>query len=88
MVRKTLNEYKWRKDRDFKKILVIYVDRLKLEGYSVLRGEDIEDMGDKFIFTKNGMIPYHRVLRIIYDGKIVWERVSEYRNKHKQKQER
>ncbi len=87
MVRKTLNEYKWRKDRDFKKIEVIYVDRLNPRGYSVIQGEEIMDMGDKFIFTKNGMIPYHRVLRILYDGKIVWERISEYHNTHKKKEE-
>ncbi len=88
MVRKTLNEYKWRKDRDFNKIEVIYIDRLTHRGYSVLRGEDIVDMGDKFIFTKNGMIPYHRVLRILYDGKIIWERINEYHSKHRKKEER
>ncbi|NPA76078.1 MAG: DUF504 domain-containing protein [Euryarchaeota archaeon] len=74
MVRKTLNEYKWRPDTDFSKIVVYYIDRLNPRGYAVLRGDDIVDMGDKFIFTRDGMIPYHRVIKIEYDGKIIWQR--------------
>ena len=72
MVKKTLNEYKWRKDKDFSKIEVHYIDRLNPRGYAILRGDDIVDLGDKFIFTRNGMIPYHRVTKILYDGKVVW----------------
>ncbi len=88
MVKKTLNEYKWRSDRDFSKIEVHYIDRLEPRGYAILRGDDIVDLGDRFIFTQNGMIPYHRVIRILYDGKVIWTRASvsagENRNKHKQ----
>ncbi len=87
MVRKILNEYKWREDRDFSLIEVHYIDRLNPRGYGVLRGDDIEDMGTKFIFTKNGMIPYHRVIRILYDGKIIYQKVSgENRNKYSKEQ--
>ncbi len=74
MVRKTLNEYKWRPDTDFSKIVVYYIDRLAPEGYAVLHGSDIVDMGDMFIFTREGMIPYHRVIKIEYDGKVIWKR--------------
>ncbi|AGB05378.1 hypothetical protein AciM339_1525 [Aciduliprofundum sp. MAR08-339] len=85
MVRKTLNEYKWRRDRDFNLIEVHYIDRLSSRGYSILHGSDIVDMGDKFIFTKNGMIPYHRVIRILYDGQIIFERFHGNRNKYSKK---
>ena len=83
MVKKTLNEYKWRPDTDFSKIEVEYIDRLKPEGFATIRGENIVDMGDKFIFTRVGMIPYHRVIRIKYDGKIIWERLEkDHTRKH------
>lgn len=85
MVRKTLNEYKWRKDRDFNLIEVHYIDRLNPRGYAILRGEDIVDMGDRFIFTKKGMIPYHRVIRILYNGNVIFERIHENRNKYSKK---
>ncbi len=85
MVRKTLNEYKWREDRDFNLIEVHYIDRLNPKGYAVLKGEDIEDMGEKFIFTKNGMIPYHRVIRILYKGKLIFERCPSHRNTRSKK---
>ena len=87
MVKKTLNEYKWRNDRDFSKIEVYYVDRLNPRGYAILVGDDIVDLGDKFIFTRNGMIPYHRVIRILYNGEVIWTRVSagENRSKHRRK---
>ncbi len=75
MVKKTLNEYKWRPDTDFSLIEVEYIDRLSPKGIAVLHGSEIKDMGDKFIFTVDGMIPYHRVIRILYDGKVIWERV-------------
>ncbi len=86
MVKKTLNEYRWREDRDFSKIEVFYIDRLNPKGYAILRGDDIVDLGDKFIFTKSGMIPYHRVIRILYDGKVVWTRSSAGKNRSKRTQ--
>ena len=90
MVRKTLNEYKWREDRDFSKIEVHYIDRLDPRGYAVLKGDEIEDLGQKFIFTKNeGMIPYHRVMRILYDGEVIFERAPpEHRSKYSKIRER
>jgi len=85
MVRRILNEYKWREDRDFNLIEVHYIDRLNPRGYAILKGEDIEDMGSKFIFTKNGMIPYHRVIRILYEGKIIYEKTREYHSRYSKK---
>jgi len=89
MVRKILNEYKWREDRDFSLIEVHYIDRLNPQGYAVLKGDDIVDMGSKFIFTKKGMIPYHRVIRILYNGEIIYEKLNRgYHNKYSKAQEK
>jgi uncharacterized protein (UPF0248 family) len=89
MVRNILNEYKWREDRDFSLIEVHYIDRLSPQGYAILKGEDIVDMGSKFIFTKKGMIPYHRVIRILYNGEIIYEKVSRgHHSKYSKEQER
>ena len=74
MVRKTLNEYKWHPERDFSEIVVYYIDRLTPQGYATIKGDEIKDLGEKFMFTQNGMIPYHRVIKIEYKGKIVWQR--------------
>ncbi len=83
MVRKILNEYKWREDRDFSKIEVHYIDRLSPRGYEILSGDEIVDLGSKFIFTQNGgMIPYHRVLRILYAGDIIYEKTRGHPDKH------
>ncbi len=89
MVRKTLNEYKWRGDKDFSLIEVQYIDRLSPSGFAILRGDDIVDLGQKFIFTKSGMIPYHRVIRILYNGEVIFERVPpEHRGKYSKKPEK
>lgn len=86
MIRDILNEYRWRRDRDFSLIVIHYIDRLRPEGYALLKGEDIVDMGSKFIFTKRGMIPYHRIIRILYNGKVIYQRVeSSERHNRKQK---
>jgi len=87
MIRELLNEYKWREDRDFNLIEVHYIDRLVPQGFAILKGENIVDLGSKFIFTKKGMIPYHRVIRILYNGKVIFERIKNH-NKHTRKQER
>ncbi len=75
MVRKTLNKYRWHPELDFSKVCVYYVDRLDPKGYRILKGSDIVDLGDKFIFTREGMIPYHRVIKIEYNGEIIWRRL-------------
>ncbi len=73
MIRDILNKLKWHPDYDFRKVVVVYIDRPK--GFSELRGDEIEKIGHKFIYLYSGTaIPMHRVVEIRYGDRVVWRK--------------
>jgi len=64
--RQIINEFKWRCDRDLKKLRIFYVHRGAPGDTGVISGEDIVDIGRSFLNTGNSMIPYHRIRIIEY----------------------
>jgi len=73
--RELLNKLKWHPDYSFEKVSVIYIDRPK--GFTEVSGDEIEDIGHKFIYLVSGTaIPMHRIVEIRYDGKTLWRKVD------------
>lgn len=84
-IRDILNMFKWHPNYNFKKVTIRYIDRPK--GTSTLKGEDIEDIGHKFIYLKlksepedkfveqTEVIPIHRITEIRYNNKVYWKKV-------------
>jgi uncharacterized protein (UPF0248 family) len=73
MIRDLLNKFKWHPDYDFSKVVVRYIDRPK--GFSEFRGDEIEEIGHKFVYLYSGVaIPMHRIVEIRYDKKVVWRK--------------
>ncbi len=73
-VRDTLNKLKWCKGFDIKKAEIWYRHRGVPGDVKVLSGKDIVSIGKTFMETKTSIIPYHRVLKITYRGKILFDR--------------
>ena len=74
--RDLLNKLKWHPEYDFDKVSVVYIDRPK--GLSEVTGNEIEDVGHKFIYLYGGTaIPMHRIVEIRYDGKTLWRKLNE-----------
>jgi len=71
-IKQVLDKVKWHPEFDFSRVVVRYVDRPK--GLSELKGSEIRDVGHKFIYTESFAIPHHRVVEIIYDGRVIWRR--------------
>ena len=69
-----LNEMKWTKDLE--KAEIWYVHRGAPNDTKILSGKDIVTIGKSFFDTANASIPYHRIFKIVYEGKIVFERMS------------
>lgn len=67
-----LNEMKWTKDLG--KAEIWYVHRGAPNDTKILSGKDIVTIGKSFFDTANASIPYHRIFKIVYEGKIVFER--------------
>ena len=84
-VRTVLNELKWRADRDFSMVEVEYVHRGAPGDTAAVSGEDIlalepwmmvirrESRGGYPVPGK-AAIPYHRIVRVLYDGQVVFDR--------------
>jgi uncharacterized protein (UPF0248 family) len=69
-----LNEIKWTDKFDITKIIVYYLHRGAPDDIKKLDGIDIKKIDKSFIITNNSYIPYHRILKIIYENKILFER--------------
>ncbi len=70
-LRDLINKVLWHPELDAKKLEIKFLDRP--EGVSSIRGDEIREVGYKFIFA-HVPIPYHRVLEIRYDGRIAWKK--------------
>ncbi|MCS7118849.1 MAG: DUF504 domain-containing protein [Archaeoglobaceae archaeon] len=71
--RETLNKLRWHPQYDFSKVVIIYIDRF--EGNKEIRAENIESIGHKFLYLKDGkVIPQHRIVEIRYGGNSVWKK--------------
>jgi len=72
--RTILNKLKWKKDIDFEKTEVWYVHRGAPNDTKIISGKEIKNIGRSFMKTDEGMIPFHRVFRIKYNNKTIFER--------------
>lgn len=72
--RDVLNKLKWHNKYNLKNAEIWYIHRGAPHNTKIISGEDIIKLGKSFIETTSNMIPYHRVFRIVYNDKIIFER--------------
>ncbi|MEM2727427.1 MAG: DUF504 domain-containing protein [Archaeoglobaceae archaeon] len=71
--REMLNKLRWHPDYDFSRVLVVYLDRFR--GFLEFGGDEVQEIGHKFIYLKSGTaIPQHRIVEIKYGGESIWKR--------------
>jgi len=80
-VRDILNEIKWTKDLG--KVKIWYIHQGALNNTKIISGIEITSIGRSFLETTTATIPYHRIIKILYGDKIVFDR-WEFRPKDKQ----
>lgn len=71
-LRGVLNEIKWTKDLE--KAEIWFVHRGAPNDNKIISGKDIVSIRKSFFDTTTASIPYHRIFKIVYEGKIVFER--------------
>lgn len=72
--REVLNELKWREGMGLAEAEVWVLDRARAEGYAVIPGTELRNLGRSFFETDRAAIPYHRVLLITFRGREVYRR--------------
>lgn len=72
--RELLLRLKWTEGESLAEAEVWYRHRGAPRDEALLRGDQIVELGRSFIETAEASIPYHRILRIRYRGKTIFER--------------
>jgi uncharacterized protein len=71
-IRTLLNEIKWTKD--LQKTELWYVHRGAPHNTKIVSGAEIISVGRWFLETSSATIPYHRIIKILYEGNVVFDR--------------
>lgn len=72
--RTILNEIKWTDKFDLNKIIIYYLHRGAPDNIKILNGFEIVIIAKSFIETNSSQIPFHRILKIKYGNKILFDR--------------
>jgi uncharacterized protein (UPF0248 family) len=72
--REILNELKWREDREISKAEIWYRSRTAKDGFSIISGDDLTELGKSFFSTVRATIPFYKIFRIIYDDEVIFDR--------------
>jgi len=73
-IRDILNKIKWQNEDELRNILIWYVHRGAPNNVKCITGDTIQSIGKTFLETPDGMIPHHRIFRILYNNTVVYER--------------
>jgi hypothetical protein len=72
--REKLNMLKWKENADLKDIEIWYIHRGAPNDTKIISGIEIENLERSFMKTSKSMIPYHRIFKILYKGKTIFQR--------------
>ena len=72
--RDILNELKWKQDYDLNQAEIWYIHRGAPNDTKIMSGKDIIKLDKSFMQTTTAMIPYHRIFKILYEKKVIFER--------------
>ena len=73
-VREILNKVKWDERMDFDQLEVVYLHRGAPDDLKRISGREIVHIGTSFLSLKEAEIPHHRIIKILYEGEVLFER--------------
>ena len=69
-----LNKVKWDERMDFDQLEVVYLHRGAPDDLKMISGREIVNIGTSFLSLKEAEIPHHRIVKILYEGEVLFER--------------
>ncbi|HEX7393081.1 MAG TPA: RNA repair domain-containing protein [Thermoplasmata archaeon] len=72
--KEVLNRLKWTEGDSLDDAVIWYIHRGAPGDYLRIAGSSIRALGRGFFETEDAMIPYHRILRIDYRGRTLFEK--------------
>jgi len=73
--RDVLNELRWREGFDLAKAEV-WVRGRTTDDLKAIGGDEIKEFGRRYFSTATATIPYYKILRIVYEEELVFERLD------------
>jgi uncharacterized protein len=75
MARTILNMILWHPDMQIKDTKITYIHRGASENLKTINGNSIERLEGGFLILKEGtQIPFHRIVKITNNNKILWKK--------------
>lgn len=75
-----MNRLKWTEGDSLDDAVIWYIHRGASGDYLRIAGSSIRALGRGFFETEDAMIPYHRILRIDYRGRTLFEKDARARS--------
>ena len=75
--REILNRIKWSESEALEGVEIWYLHRGAPENTRKIGGEGVVELGKNYLELENASIPYHRILKIVYHGEVVYEKRKE-----------
>ena len=69
-----LNEIKWKNNYNLDIAEIWYIHRGAPNDTKIITGKDIIKLEKSFIQTTTAMISYHRIFKIVYQEKVIFQR--------------
>lgn len=73
-VRDALNELRWHPDRDASRGAIYCRDRTSTQGFVVIHGDEVEEVGPSTFTAGGTTIPHYKVFRITHGEEVLFER--------------
>ncbi|MCW3134811.1 MAG: RNA repair domain-containing protein [Methanophagales archaeon] len=73
-VREILNRVKWDERMDFDQLEVVYLHRGAPDDLKRISGREVVHIGKSFLSLNEAEIPHHRIVKILYEGEVLFER--------------
>jgi uncharacterized protein (UPF0248 family) len=75
--REVLNKLRWTKGESIQEATIVYVHRGAPGDIASVKGSEITQLRTGFFETRDSTIPYHRILKIEYRGKTIFDKTRE-----------
>ena len=69
-----LNKLKWKQGCDLGLAEIWYIHRGAPNDTKIIPGKDVIKLEKSFMQTTDAMVPYHRIFKIVYKDKIIFQR--------------
>jgi len=72
--REVLNEIRWREGGEMGLAEIWFADRNSPTGCKIIPGTEITETGRGYFSTADAMLPYYKIIKIEYEGKVLFDR--------------